>query len=339
MDGFVKTPAGDVPRIRTTLSARDHLGTIGARTGTIRSNYRVVPGLYCVGTPTADSPVLVTANYKLSFDALRKELDNLDAWILVADTRGINVWCAAGKGLFSTEEIICSVVSARLPEIVAHRELILPQLGATGVAAHKVKKGCGFSVSYGPVYAKDLPRFIEAGNKADDTMRTVTFSLKERAELIPVEIFLLGKPLVIILLAGFILSGFGPNIFSLSAVWTRGVAAATATLFGILTGCFIVPLFLNQLPWRQFWPKGALAGLAGGLVCTLIFSGSLHWLSLTALVVWTTTVSAYLAMNFTGSTPFTSPSGVEAEMRRGIPIQAGMALAGITMWLISPFLS
>ena len=325
--------------MRTTRLPSDILGTIGARTGLIRSNYRVVPGLYCVGNPTPDSPVLVTANYKLSFDALRTELADLDAWILVADTRGINVWCAAGKGLFSTEEIICNVISARLPEMVTHRKLILPQLGATGVAAHKVKKGCGFSVVYGPIYAKDLPRFIETGNTADNEMRTVTFSLKERAELIPVEIFLLGKPLLFILLAGFLLSGFGPDIFSLSAAWNRGLAIATATLSGIMTGCVIVPLLLNQLPWRQFWPKGALAGLISGSICALYFSGSLHWASLMALVLWTTTISAYLAMNFTGSTPFTSPSGVEAEMRRGIPLQAGAALLALIMWTLSPFFS
>ncbi|RXM20875.1 acetyl-CoA synthase subunit gamma, partial [Citrobacter sp. AAK_AS5] len=70
-----------------------------------RMDYRVAPGLYAVGEPTADSPVLVTANYKLTFDGLRSELGGVDAWMLVLDTLGVNVWCAAGKGTFSTAEL------------------------------------------------------------------------------------------------------------------------------------------------------------------------------------------------------------------------------------------
>ena len=111
------TPAGFVPRVRTRLSFRDRAGTVSTRIGIGRYNYKVVPGLYGVGNPGADSPVLVTANYKLTFDALRKELGGIDAWILVADTRGINVWCAAGKGLFSTDEVVRRVKASRLTDV------------------------------------------------------------------------------------------------------------------------------------------------------------------------------------------------------------------------------
>ena len=115
----------------------DHVGTIRARLGISRDRYRVAPGLYIVGKPGAESPVLVTANYKLSFDSLRKELGGIDAWILVLDTMGVNVWCAAGKRTFSTEEVIRQVNGVGLDKLVTHRELILPQLGAPGVSAQK----------------------------------------------------------------------------------------------------------------------------------------------------------------------------------------------------------
>jgi len=338
VDGFIETPAGFVPRVRTSMLKSDILGTTVCRIGFGRYDFKVVPGLYCVGNPTPESPVLVTCNYKLTFDVVRKQLGGLDAWILVADTRGINVWCAAGKSLFSTEEMILSAKSARLDEIVSHRELILPQLGATGVAAHKVKKGCGFKVIYGPIRAEDLPAFIKAGNKADEAMRMVTFPLKERAVLIPVELFLLGKLLLITLMAAFVLSGFGPDLFSFSAAWSRGLAAVCATVFGILAGSAVVPLILNQLPWREFWPKGALTGVVAGVICVLLFSNSIGLLESSALILWTTAISSYLAMNFTGSTPYTSPSGVEAEMCKGIPLQAGAALLAIIMWVAVPFL-
>ena len=57
-------------------------------------NYSVPPGLRD-REPTGDSDVFVTANYKLTFDILRRELKGLHAWVLVLDTKSINVWCAA----------------------------------------------------------------------------------------------------------------------------------------------------------------------------------------------------------------------------------------------------
>ena len=333
----MNTPAGPIPRVFTKLSARDIARNITIRIGYGRYDYKVVRGLYCVGNPTPDSPVLVTCNYKLTFDMVRKELDGMDAWLLVADTRGINVWCAAGKALFSTEEIILSVSASRLNEIVCHRELILPQLGATGVAAHKVKKGCGFKVIYGPVWVRDLPAFIKAGNKADEAMRAVTFTPGERAELVPVELFILGKPLIIMLVAAFLLSGIGPGFYSLEAAWTRGSAAACATLFGIIAGSMVVPLLLPKLPWRHFSPKGALIGGVAGIINILLFSATLDLSESLALLLWTTAVGSYLAMNFTGSTPFTSPTGVETEMRRALPLQGAATLVAIAIWLAAPF--
>jgi len=102
-------------------------------------NYRVEPGLYAVGSPDRKSYVFISANYKLSFDHLRRALDEMNAWILVINTKGINVWCAAGKKTFGTNEIIQRITSHRLEQLVDHHRIILPQLGATGVAAHEVK--------------------------------------------------------------------------------------------------------------------------------------------------------------------------------------------------------
>jgi len=89
-----------VPTVSTRLSLRDRLADWGVRWDIGRGNYRVESGLYAVGDPQSESPLLVTANYKLSFDRLRTELGGLDAWIVVLDTKGVNVWCAAGKGSF-----------------------------------------------------------------------------------------------------------------------------------------------------------------------------------------------------------------------------------------------
>ncbi|MBW1842622.1 MAG: acetyl-CoA synthase subunit gamma, partial [Deltaproteobacteria bacterium] len=219
VEEFPETSAGPVPRVKTDMLWPDILGTFKTRLGIGRNTYSIAPGLYCVGNPGADDPVLVTGNYKLSFDALRKELAMLDAWILVLDTKGVNVWCAAGKKTFSTQEVIRRVKMSGLDERVRHKVLILPQLSATGVAAHLVKKGCGFKVVWGPVYTRDLKRFLEAGKKADSTMRRVTFSFIERLVLVPVELAFLPRPTLWVLLAVFILSGIGSNIFSFSMAW------------------------------------------------------------------------------------------------------------------------
>lgn len=116
----------------TQLTYKDILGAWKVRWGINRMNYKVEPGLYSVGKPDQNSPVLVSANYKLSFDMLRKELKGIDAWILVLDTKGVNVWCAAGKGTFGTQELLNRIAIVQLAKVVSHKSLILPQLGAPG---------------------------------------------------------------------------------------------------------------------------------------------------------------------------------------------------------------
>ena len=163
--GTVQTPAGAIPVISPRLIARDYLGSFMVRWGFHRDRYRVDPGLYAVGTPTERSDVLVTANYKLTFDTVRKNLTGMNAWLLVLDTRGVNVWCSAGKGTFGTKELINRIHVTSLDKIVQHRRIILPQLGAVGVAAHLVKESSGYTVIYGPVRADDIPSFIQTGYK------------------------------------------------------------------------------------------------------------------------------------------------------------------------------
>jgi hypothetical protein len=336
---FVETPVGTIPKIDTSLKIHDLAGSIRARLGISRDRYRVAPGLYSVGKPGADSPVLVTSNYKLSFDSLRQELTSVDAWILVLDTRGVNVWCAAGKKTFSTEEVIRQVNRVGLDGVVSHRELILPQLGAPGVSSRAVKKGCGFKVTWGPIRAKDLQEFLNNGCKAETKMRQLTFTIAERIVLIPVELSLILKPSLVILLAFFLLSGINQNIFSLSAAWFRGLNGAVAYLLGILAGAVFVPILLPWLPMRQFYIKGILTGLVGGLFVFLFLVTDISLLESLTLVLLTTAVSSYAAMNFTGATPFTSPSGVEKEMRQGIPIQIIAVATAIIAWVAAPFVN
>lgn len=337
VEDFIIAACGPVPRIKTQLDSRDRLGTLRVRAGFGRNNYKVSPGLYALGHPVPDSCVLVTANYKLTFDTLRKELSDLNAWLLVLDTRGINVWCAAGKKNFSSEEVIHQVKNTGLEQVVSHRKLILPQLSATGVSALQVKRGCGFEVVWGPIRAREIKAYLSAGNKAEKSMRRVTFTFLERLVLTPVEITQAAKPLLGVLLFLFIMSGFGPSVFSMTGLWNRGLIAAVAVILGVLSGTVLTPVVLPWVPFRAFSLKGALTGFILGLALIGFFLSPQDILSSLALLLLMATLSSYLAMNFTGCTPYTSPSGVEKEMRRAIPLQAAGAVLGLILWVVSAF--
>jgi hypothetical protein len=222
--------------------------------------------------------------------------------------------------------------------VVSHRELILPQLGATGVAAWELKRKCGFRGIFGPLRAKDIRRFLRNNQEADEPMRTVTFSFGERLILVPVEISLAWKLFTLTTLAIFLLSGIGPEIFSLQAAWQRGLTATGATVLAILAGALLTPLLLPWLPGRQFWLKGVQTGGVLGLAYVLALDKTAWSLPGAGLWLWIVAVASYMAMNFTGSTPYTSLSGVEKEMRSGLPVQAGAAVAALILWLTAPFI-
>ncbi len=327
--GEIRTPKGIVPVVSTYLHFKDILGAWKVRWGIGRMNYKINPGLYAVGKPDHTSPVLVSANYKLTFDALRKELSGMDCWILILDTKGINVWCAAGKGTFGTSELIGRIAKTRLPGIVSHRRLILPQLGAPGVSAHEVTKQTGFSVVYGPVRAKDIKAFLDSGFKATQEMRTVKFTMRDRLVLTPMELVSAIK---------FSLMVFGV-LFLLNLFVTRpfGLADLIAYMGAIITGTVITPIFLPVIPGRAFAWKGWLMGL----LWTLGFIWYSGWfvpgsllLAIGYLLVLPS-LSAYLAMNFTGSSTYTSFSGVIKEMKTAVPLIAVSSGVGLVLLLIN----
>lgn len=335
--GWVQTPIGPVPRVTSQLTQSDILGRWQMRWGLGRSRYAIAPGLYALGTPSPDSPVLVTANYKMTFDLVRRDLKDHNLWLLVLDTKGVNVWCAAGKGTFGTSELLQRIRSSGLDQIVNHRELVLPQLGAPGVSAHKVKQSSGFTIIYGPVRCADLPRFLANGMTASVEMRRVTFHFSERLVLIPVELVNMRKQLLFGIPLLFFLGGIGPDIFSLSEAWARGSAAVASALTGVIAGACLAPLLLPWLPGQTFAFKGAMTGFVAGFIGCITFYSTLGLLGSIALLMTITTVSSWCTMHFTGSTPFTSPSGVQMEMRQALPAQAAALVVAGLSWLATPF--
>jgi len=337
----VETTAGRVPKVSSFWTKADYLGTFKARWGIGRMHYTVDPGLYALGRPDEKSPVLVTANYKMSFDRLRKALPGRNAWILVLDTKGINVWCAAGKGTFGTEELVTRIGSSGLERVVSNREVILPQLSAPGVAAHQVRKFSGFKAIFGPIRAEDLPAFLDNGMKATAEMRFKSFPVWERFVLLPVELVGALKAALMIAPVLLILSGLlGPAAFWPN-VLNQGLFAVQALITAILAGAVLTPLLLPWLPGRAF----SLKSLGPAVFCALLLL-LLRWTEgmkatgLLEMIAWALVIlsaAAYLAMNFTGASTYTSLSGVKKEMRWSLPFQIGGGLVGLVLWVWSMF--
>jgi acetyl-CoA decarbonylase/synthase complex subunit gamma len=217
--------------------------------------------------------------------------------------------------------------------------LIVPQLGAPGIAAHEVKKMTGFRVIYGPVEAGDLPKFLDSGFKATPEMRRKSFSLAERTVLIPVELVDALKTAMILIPAFVLLSGFGGPGSYMDNLRDYGFFAALSLLTGLISGAVLVPILLPWIPGRAFAVKGLVVGLISSVVLLMYRTPDFHTTAgILEAVSWTlivTSLSMYLGMNFTGASTYTSLSGVRKEMKWAFPVEMAAAIIGSILWLFS----
>ncbi|MBN2158197.1 MAG: acetyl-CoA synthase subunit gamma [Spirochaetes bacterium] len=327
--GILNTRSGLVPIVTTEWTRTDRIGQIRSRLGGYRMNYSVRPGLYAVGAPDSSSDVFISANYKLSFDILRRALRGISGWILVLDTRGINVWCAAGKGTFGTDELARRILGVNLAGLVSHRRIIVPQLGAAGVRASVIKKQTGFHVHFGPVDAKDIQAYIRAGYHATPEMREIGFTILRRLVLVPIELNQALRKSAAAALVILIIFGLQPSGILFKSAWTGGRPFLLFCLISIITGAAITPILLPFIPVRSFALKGWLAGAAAmAPLVTLTPLGGTSALLDAAALIFFPLMSSYLALQFTGSTTFTTISGVKKELRIWLPVYiAGLAIS------------
>ncbi len=172
--------------------------------------------------------------------------------------------------------------------------------------------------------ASDLPKYLKTHQAAPE-MRRVRFDLSDRLVLIPVEVVHVFLPL---LLTAVVLRFLG------------GWSAVAAAVAAVLAGVVLFPILLPWLPTRDFSSKGFFLGGAVTspfALSTLLGSGSPAWWRLLvalALLLALPPVTAFLALIFTGSTPFTSRSGVRREIFRYIRPMAGLFAIGVALFLI-----
>lgn len=162
--------------------------------------WRCRTGWFRIGNPDRHSPVLLTGNFHLTVLRVRRALQGLDAHLLVANSRGINVWCAATGGLFTNHDVISVLKTSGVETGVDRREVILPQLAATGIEPRVIRQKIGWKAIWGPVEARDLPAFLAAGRVKSPGMRQVTFPLTRRLEMAVAWAFPLSLILSLVLL-------------------------------------------------------------------------------------------------------------------------------------------
>ncbi len=194
-------------------------------------------GLIEIGHPDRKSPVFLTCNFQLTVERVKDALKGMDAYLLVANSRGINVWCAATGGHFTNHDVISVIKTSGIEDKVDRKKLVLPQLAATGIETSVIKEKTGWHAVWGPVYAKDIPAFVEQKYHKTTEQSQVSFPLLQRLEMAVMWAF----PFTVIaaLLFGFI--------------WPHVVWPLTGLLWGLALTIFITfPLYERWLnPKRE----------------------------------------------------------------------------------------
>ena len=267
-------------------------------------------GLRTIGNPGPDSPVLVTCNFDLTVKRLTRILERLDVWLLVADSRGVNVWCAAVGEEFNSRSVVSAIKTSGVADMVNHRTLILPPLGAAGIKANEVRDSTGWKVMWGPVYAADIPQYIKNNFKKTDSMKRVTYRLKERLDTALGSFF----PFYFLGGIGFLL--FGRHLF----------------VEYILTGAAAFILFISFCPWIP-GKTGHIKALWIDIILGIILIGTVLFSEIEGYPIRTYLIMALVIFPLygldLGGMSSTMPANLEPILARfGISSIGNIAIAG-----------
>jgi len=274
-------------------------------------------GLVRIGQPGPDSPVLLTGNFRLTVERVKRALQGVDAYLLVANSRGVNVWCAATGGLLTNHDVVSVLKTSGIERVANHHTLVLPQLAATGIEARAIHRKTGWRVVWGPVRADDLPAFLAGGLSASPAMRCVNFPWAQRVEMAVAWAFPIS--VVAALLA---LPFFRWNVLLLGTlIWTASLA-----IF------LLFPLYEHHLRPKDTSPGFVFFdfGRTGlpilmwllflvGLVAFGALAGDLSWAFMLRWGIASLSVLLILSLDLTGSTP-SYKSGLHEDRQLAIEL-------------------
>jgi NAD-dependent dihydropyrimidine dehydrogenase PreA subunit len=285
---------------------------VGLLSDTVQTLLRFLPfpvktGLIRVGQPDSQSPVLVTCNFGLTVRRVLRAIRDLDAYLLVANSRGINVWCAASGGHFTSNDVISVIKTSGISDLVEHHRLVLPQLSATGVERAVVEEKTGWRVLFGPVYAQDIPAYLANHYRKTEKMRTVRFDLRERLEMATMWAF----PISVIPLAPLIIWWRALALPFVAIVWGMALVAFAALPW--LPAVLLVGHSDKKPPgWTKylvvFDPRSqkivaVWAATVAGLVAYGRLATDWGWMTIGGWVLASLATALLFGLDLAGSTP------------------------------------
>ena len=268
----------------------------------------VKPRLYAIGQPDADAPVLVTGNYDLTVRRLLRDTQGLNAHLLVVNSAGINIWCASGGGYLTADKIISAVRASRLEQIVNHRRLVLPQLCASGVDGNRITAETGWEVRWGPVYSKDIPAYLAAGQQKDDGIRWVEFPLQARLEM---AVVMWGFWALIIGLALLLIN---PQVF-----W---IGLGGALFYYLLAGALF-----PWLPGHDGFRKGVFLAVVSSILALIAGPWLGGWEPVRTIntALGLAALALFAATDYQGGTPYMR-AGEIVHFVKVVPLELGLLL-------------
>jgi acetyl-CoA decarbonylase/synthase complex subunit gamma len=122
-------------------------------------------GIYPIGSPTEDSPVLVTTNFSLTYFIVSGEIESsrIPSWLLVMDTEGLSVLTAWAAGKFVGDAIGAFIKKSGITEKVKHRRVVIPGAAAAVSGDLEEELGSGWEVKIGPREAAHIPAYLKMG--------------------------------------------------------------------------------------------------------------------------------------------------------------------------------
>lgn len=230
-------------------------------------------GLYPIGHPDDHSPIIATGNFRLTVKRVREALD-FDCWLLICNSRGINIWCSALAGHFGTVDVIEAIENSNLAGLTKSRRVILPQLCASNVFPDEIKRKTGFLAEFGPVYADRLNAYLK--NPEAEGIRSVDFKIAQRVEMA------IGSPIIltVLLLAIFNFFDLAPLLYIFPLIYLISVIHAII---------FPYKFIRNTYVWALF--------------CGLVVFSFVYWFMPLSSVLALSIGTAYLTTEFIGWSP------------------------------------
>ena len=167
-------------------------------------------------------------------------------------------------------------------------------------------------------------------------MRRVRFSVIDRAKLVPMEAIPALKVVGLFLLTAAVLFGIGRTGIMYSQALTGVIPLIIAGLTALVTGSILTPLLLPLIPFRAFSLKGFVTGLIGAIGVVSLSPNCRSTPFLIAFcLISVPAFSSYLSFLFTGSSTYTSPSGVKSELKTAWPLyMVGAAVSAVLLILV-----